>query len=214
MLPVHTYGTATDTSVIQRRDTAAGQEAVIAIENAREEVCRIIYPAILLLEGILTMSSFRHQDLCMLSVNHADAALVLSLARLLIVLTTNGIRTAGHLHNTAASPVHALDPRIALGLLLGITKILISDTRKATSLHRRNATPKIISNPRSLQAAVVLQLTKTRLMHRLASLVSAHHLVPPPPRCLRRRLHVNHHRSRQMALVESLHFLDRHRHHL
>ena len=125
---------------------------------------------------------------------------------------TDGIPTAGHLHNTVASLVHALHPRIALGLVLEITKTLISDTRKATSLHQRNAIARTISNPKSnLPAAAVLQLTKTRLMHRLANLVSGRHLFAPPLLYSRRRLHVSHHKFLQMALAESLRFPD-HRH--
>jgi hypothetical protein len=202
-------------SVIQRRDTAAGQEAVIVIENAREGVCHTIYLVTLLLDGILTMSNFRRLDLCMPNGTREDAALAWSLAQLSTVLTTNGIQMAGHLHSIVASPVHALHPRIALDLFLETTKILISDTRKATSLHRRSAIPRITSSPKSsLQAAAVLQLTKTHLMHRLANLVSARHSVPLPLLYLHRRLHVNHYKSRQMALVGSLRFLDRHHHHL
>lgn len=129
-------------------------------------------------------------------------------------MTTNGIRTAGHLHNTAASPVLAHHPRIAPDLFLEITKTLISGTRKATSLHRRNAIPRTIFNLRNPLGAVVLLPTKTRLMHHLGSLASVHHLVPPQPLCLHRRLHVSHHKYLQMALVGSLRFLDRHRHNL
>lgn len=76
MLPVHTCGMATDmnVNVIQSRGTAADQEAVIVTESAREEVCHTICLAILLLSGILMMSNFRHQDLCMLGATRADAA--------------------------------------------------------------------------------------------------------------------------------------------
>jgi hypothetical protein len=204
----------TDPSVIQNQGMVVELEAVIVTESAREGVCHIICLAILLLDGILTMSNYRRPDLSMLNATHADAALAWTLARLSTVLTTNGIQTAGHLRNTAASPVHALHPHIALDLFLEITKILISDTPKVMSLPRRNATPRTISNPRNLPVAVVHQLMKTHLMHHLASLVSAHHLVPPPPLCLRRKSHVSHHKSLQMALVGSLRFLDRHRHHL
>lgn len=205
----------TDPSVIQRRDTAAGQEAAIVIENARGGVCRIIYLVTLLFEGILTMSNFRRQDPCMPNGTHADAALVWSLAQLSTALTTSGIQTAGHPHNIVVSPVRALDPRIALGLFLGITKILISDTPRVMSLHPRNAIPRTISSPKSsLLAAAGLQLTKTPLMHRLASLVLVHRLVPPLLLCLRHRLHVSHLKSRQTALVGRFRFLDRHRHHL
>ena len=125
---------------------------------------------------------------------------------------TDGIPTAGHLHNTVASLVHALHPRIALGLVLEITKTLISDTRKATSLHRHNAILRTTSNPRNLPAAVVPQLTRTRRMHHLANLDLVHHLVPRPLLCLHHRLHVSHHKFLQMVLAGSLRFLDRQGH--
>jgi hypothetical protein len=210
MSPVHTYGMVTDPSVIQNQGMEVELEAVIVIENAREGVCHITCLAILLLDGILTTSNFRLQDPCMLSATHADAAPVSSLAQLSTALTTSGIQTAGRLHNIVASPVRALDPRIALDLFLEITKILISDTQKATSLHQRNATRMTISNPRNPLVAVVLQLTKTHLMHRLANLVSVHHLVPLLLLCLRHRLHVSHLKSLQTGPVGSLRFLDRH----
>ena len=201
-----------DTSVIQNRGTAAGQAAVIVTGSAREGVCRIICLVMLLLDGILTMSNFPRQDPCMLSGTHADAALAWSLAQLSIVLMTDGIRMAGLLHNTVVSPVRALRLRIVLDLLPGTMKTLISDTREATSRHRHNARARTIFNPRSLPAAAVLQLTRIRLMHRLANLVSVHHLFPPPLLCLRRRLHVSRHKPLQMALAESLRSLDRLRH--
>ena len=71
-----------DMNVIQSRGMAVVQGAVIAIENAREGVCHIICLAILLLDGILTMSNFRRQDPCMLNVTRVDAALAWSLAQL------------------------------------------------------------------------------------------------------------------------------------
>ena len=212
MLPVHIYGMAMDTSVTQNQGTAAGLEAVIATGSAREGVCHIIYLVTLLLDGILTMSNFLRQGPCMLSVTRADAVLVWSLARSSTTLMTNGILTGGRLHNTVASPARALHPHIALDLFLVTTKTLTSDTREATSLHRRNEILRTISNQRSLPVAVVLQLTRTRLMHHLASLDLAHHLVPRLPPCLHHRLHVNHHKFLRMALAETLRFLARHRH--
>ena len=214
MLPVHIYGTVTDMNAIQNRGTAAGQEAVIATGSAKEGVCLIICLATLLLDGILTMSNFLRQDLCMLSVTRADAALVWSLARSSIIQMMNGTQTAGRLRNIVASLVRALHPRIALDLFLETTTIPTSDTREATSLHRRNAIQRTTSNLRNPPAAVVPQLTRTRRMHHLANLDLAHHLVRRLPLCLHRRLHVSHHKFLQTALVESLRFLDRHRHHL
>jgi len=212
MSPVHTYGMVTGMNVIQNRGTAVELEAVIVTGSVREGVCHNICLGTLLLEGILTTSNFRHQDPCMLNVTHEDAALVWSLAQPSIVPTTNGTQIAGRLPNTVASPVHALHPHIALGQFLGIAKTRISDTRKAMSLHRRNATLRTTSNPRNPLAAVVLQLTKTRQMHRLPNLVSGLHLFPRPLLCLRRKLHVSHRKFLQMALAGSLRFLDRHRH--
>lgn len=190
---------------------AVEREAAIVTESAREGVCHIIYPAIPLLDGILTTNNFHRQDPCMPSATRADAALVWSLVQWSTVLTTSGIRTAGRLHNTAASLVHTLRPRIALGLCLGTTKILISDIQEATSPHRRNAILRTTSNLRNPPAAVVPQLTRTRRMRHLANLDLAHHLVPRLPLCLHHRLHVSHHKFLQMALAESLRFLDRHR---
>ena len=201
-----------DTSVIQNQGTAAGLEAVIATGSAREGVCHIIYLVTLLLDGTLTMSNFLRQDPCMLSVPRADAVLVWSLARSSIILMMNGILTGGRLHNTVASPVRALHPHIALGLFLVTTKTRTSDTREATSLHRRNEILRTISNQRSLPVAVVLQLTRTRLMHHLANLDLAHHLVPRLPLCLHHRLHVSHHKFLQMVLAGSLRFLERQGH--
>jgi hypothetical protein len=201
-----------DTSVSQNRGTAAGQEAVIVTESAREGVCHIICLVMLLLDGILTTSNFRRQDPCMLSDTHADAALAWSLARLSTVPTTDGIRMAGRLPNTAVSPVRALRLRIVLDLLPETMKTLISDTREATSRRQRNARARTTSNPRSLLAVVVLQLMKTRLMHRLANLVSVLHSFPPPLLCSRRRLLISHHKSLQMAPAEGLRSLGRLRH--
>lgn len=211
-MPAHIYGTATDTSVIQNRDTAVEQEVVIVTESAREGVCHIIYLVIHLLDVTLTTNNFRRRDPCMPSATRGDAALVWSLAQPSTVLTMNGTRTADLLHNTAASLARALHPRPALGLFLETTKTLISDIREATSLHRRNVIPRTTSNPRNLPAAVVPQLTRTRRMHHLANLDLVHHLVPQPLLCLHHRSHVSHHKFLQMALAESLRFLDRQGH--
>lgn len=198
--------------MIQNRDTAVEQEVVIVTGSAREGVCHIIYLVTLPLDGTLTMNNFRRQDPCMPSATRAGAALVWSLARSSIALTMNGTQTAGRLHNTAASPVRALHPRTALDLFLETTKTLISDIRKATSLHRHNAILRTTSNPRNLPAAVVPQLTRTRRMHHLANLDLVHHLVPRPLLCLHHRLHVSHHKFLQMVLAGSLRFLDRQGH--
>ena len=212
MLPVHIYGMATATSVTRNRDAAVDQEAVIVTGSARGGVFHIIYLVTLLLEEILTMSNFLRQDPCMLSVTRADAALVWSPVRSSTVLMMNGTQTAGRLHNAVASTARALHQRIGLGLFLETTKIPTSDTREATSPHRRSAIPRTTFNQRSPPAAVVLQLTKTRRMRHLVNLDSAHHLARQLPLCLHHRLHVSQHKLLQTALAGNFRFLDLHRH--
>ena len=197
-------------NVIQNRGTAVEQEAVTETGSARGEASHIICLVTLLLGEILTMNNFHHQDLCMPNATHADAVHDWSLARSSTIPMMSGTRTAGRLHNTVGSPVRALHPRIAPDLFLGTTRILISDTPKATSLLRRSAILRTTSNPRSLLAVAVLRLTKTHPMHRLDNLVSGRHLFLPLLLSLRRRSHINHHQSHQMA--EDLRSLGLHHH--
>jgi hypothetical protein len=210
MSPAHTYGMVTHMNVIRNPGTAVEQEAVIATESAREEVCHIICLVILLLAGTPTTSISHHQDPYMLNATRADAAHVWSLARSSTILMMSGTQIAGHRHNTVASPVRALPLRIALDLLLETIKTLTSDIRRATSLLRRSVKPRIISSRKNLPAVDVLRLTKTRLMHHLANLVSDRHLFLPQLLCLHRKLRTNHHQSHRMA--EDLHFLAHRRH--
>jgi hypothetical protein len=212
MSPVHICGMAMEMSEIQNRGMVVEQEAMIATEteSGREEACRIIRLAILLLSGIRTTNNSHHQDPCILDATRADAAHVWSLVQSSTVQMTTGRRMVEHLRLTAANPARAHLPRTALGLCPGITMILTSGIPRATNLRLHSAMPRITSSLMNLLDIVVLRLTTIRRMLHLLSLAnpaSVRHLPLRPRLCLHLRSHVSRHKFRLMDLPESRLFL-------